>query len=173
MKRTVPVIPLSSNAGVMRPQCVLSPSQPSECEEVWYEVYYLWQNMQFKASSIFEMVSIERFSLPLSTLETYCWLQPIRSANFFWVSPICSILSSIARATCCEKRSHGLLARLDSAASLQCEGLTDACASKFFLMSIVRNSVAVIKGKEKMVRRLAIGDMLYVALPGNEAAVVL
>ena len=34
MKRTVPVIPLSSNAGVMRPQCVLSPSQPSECEEV-------------------------------------------------------------------------------------------------------------------------------------------
>jgi hypothetical protein len=33
-KRTVPVIPLSSNAGVMRPQCVLSPSQPSECEEV-------------------------------------------------------------------------------------------------------------------------------------------
>ena len=37
----------------------------------------------------------------------------------------------------------------------------------------VRNSVAVIKGKEKMFRRLAIGDMLYVALPGNEAAVVL
>ena len=34
MKRTVPVIPLSSNAGVMRPQCVLFPSQPSECEEV-------------------------------------------------------------------------------------------------------------------------------------------
>ncbi len=34
LKRTVPVIPLSSNAGVMRPQCVLSPSQPSECEEV-------------------------------------------------------------------------------------------------------------------------------------------
>ena len=34
MKRTVPVIPLSSNAGVRRPQCVLSPSQPSECEEV-------------------------------------------------------------------------------------------------------------------------------------------
>ena len=34
MKRTVPVIPLSSSAGVMRPQCVLSLSLPSECEEV-------------------------------------------------------------------------------------------------------------------------------------------
>ena len=33
-KRTVPVITLSSNAGVMQPQCVLSPSQLSECEEV-------------------------------------------------------------------------------------------------------------------------------------------
>ena len=33
-KRTVPEIPLSSNAGVMRPQCVLSPSQPFEYEEV-------------------------------------------------------------------------------------------------------------------------------------------
>ena len=34
MKRTVPVILLSSNAVVMRPLCVLSPSQPSECGEV-------------------------------------------------------------------------------------------------------------------------------------------
>ena len=34
MKRTVPVIPLSNNVGVMQPQCVLSPSQLSECEEV-------------------------------------------------------------------------------------------------------------------------------------------
>ena len=37
----------------------------------------------------------------------------------------------------------------------------------------VRNSVAVIKGKEKMFRRLAIGEMVLVAVPCNEAAVVL
>lgn len=48
------------------------------------------------------------------------------SQPIFRVSPNCSILSSIAMTTCCEKRNQGLLVRLASAFSLQCEGVADA-----------------------------------------------
>lgn len=34
-----------------------------------------------RALSIFEIVSIERFSVPFSTRDTYCWEQPILSAT--------------------------------------------------------------------------------------------
>ena len=34
-------------------------------------------------ASIFDMVSRERFSCPLRTLETYCWLQLINSESCF------------------------------------------------------------------------------------------
>lgn len=36
-----------------------------------------------RADSILDIVSNERFSLPLSILEIYCWLQPAFSANSF------------------------------------------------------------------------------------------
>jgi len=49
------------------------------------------------------------------------------SQPIFRVSPNCSILLSIAMTTCCEKRNQGLLVRLASAFSLQCdEGVADA-----------------------------------------------
>ena len=48
-----------------------------------------------RADSILDIVSNERFSLPLSILEIYCWLQPAFSANSFCVIPLDSISSRI------------------------------------------------------------------------------
>ena len=55
-----------------------------------------------KASSILQIVSIDRFSCPRNTFETYCWLHSIRSARAFWVRPSSFIFSSILMAICCE-----------------------------------------------------------------------
>ena len=54
------------------------------------------------ACSILEIVSIERFSVPLSTRDMYCCEHPIFSATAFCVRQSSSIRSSIIMAICCE-----------------------------------------------------------------------
>ena len=78
------------------------------------------------SSSIFDNISNDRFSLPLTIRDTYCWLHPSLSATCCCVHFILSIISNIFIATDWERLSQLRLALRHSASSRNLEGVGDS-----------------------------------------------
>ena len=102
------------------------------------------------ASSNFDSVSSDMFSLPFSIFDTYCWVQFIRSARAFCVNPSCFICDSTLTAIFCECRNHDQLSRLHSASSRHVDGVSLWWASRnscvfFFIFDKDRNNNWIVQ----------------------------